>query len=249
MKLKPIILYTSLAACVAGCAGANAKTDLMSRQISDLRAALSETNSRVDELNSKFMLLVEKVEASKNDIERLGSASPVPPDGLKVVSLGAGSDKKKAWEPEAKKEGGTTPDSAPGQPPPAAPSTPSALYNRGQDLFLAGNFDEARRVFQKLVKSFPSSDLADNALYWEGETYYSEKDFYKAADKFMEVPAKYPAGNKAPDAMLKAGFSYLEVYSDAKAKALFERLLKSYPASEAAVKARKAIYKLKNAKK
>ena len=249
MKLKPIILYSFLAASVAGCAGANAKTDLMSRQISDLRAALNETNSRVDELNSKFMLLLEKVEASKSDIERLGSASPVPPEGLKVVSLGAGTEKKKTGEPEAKKEGVAAPDQAPVPVTPAAPGTPVTLYNRGQDLFLAGNFDEARKVFQTLVKSFPSSDLADNALYWEGETYYSEKDFYKAADKFMEVPAKYPAGNKAPDAILKAGFSYLEVYSDAKAKDLFERLIKSYPASEAAAKARKAIYKLKDANK
>lgn len=248
MKLKPIIFYSFLTASLIGCAGANAKTDLMARRLDELKASLNETNSRVDDLNNKFMLLLEKVEASKSDIERLNSASPAVPEGLKVVSLETSGERKKA------EAGGAKADiSAPAAQAPDAKetkaATPQTLYNRGQDLFLAGKFDEARGVFQALVKSFPSSDLADNALYWEGETYYSEKDFYKAADKFMEVPEKYPAGNKAPDAFLKAGFSYLEAYSDAKAKELFERLMKAYPGSEAAGKAKKAMAKLKDGKK
>ncbi len=245
VKLKPTILYSFLTASLMGCAGVNAKTDLMARQISDLRASLNETNSRVDDLNNKFMLLLEKVEASKSDIERLNTASPAPPEGLKIISLGAEGEKK-AGDSGAKKEDGPAPFVQAQPAKEAKASTPETLYNRGQDLFLAGKFSEARGVFQALVRSFPSSDLADNALYWEGETYYSEKDFYKAADKFMEVPARYPAGNKAPDAFLKAGFSHLEVYSDAKAKELFDRLIKAYPGSEAADKAKKAIAKLKD---
>jgi len=245
VRLKPIILCSFLAAFAAGCAGTNAKTDLMSRQIGELKASLDETNSRVDDLNNKFMLLLEKIEASKSDIDKLSANAPVPPEGLKVVALGGEGDRKKGAEPQAAKQAEAV--ASPGGL--KNPATPVAIYNRGQDLFLAGKFDEARAVFRTLVKSFPASDLADNALYWEGETYYSEKDFYKAADKFMEVPAKYPAGNKAPDAFLKAGYSYLEAYSDAKAKGIFERLIKQYPASEAADKAKKAISKLKDANK
>lgn len=245
VKLKPIILYSFLTASLMGCAGVNAKTDIMARQIDELKASLNETNTRVDDLNNKFMLLLEKVEASKSDIEKLNTASPAPPEGLKVVSLGTEGEKK-AGDYGAKKEDGAAPFVQAQPVKEAKASTPETLYNRGQDLFLAGRFNEARGVFQALVKSFPSSDLADNALYWEGETYYSEKDFYKAADKFMEVPEKYPAGNKAPDAFLKAGFSYLEVYSGAKAKELFDRLIKAYPGSEAADKAKKAIAKLKD---
>lgn len=242
-----------MAASLIGCAGVNDKNDLMARRVGELKASLSETNSRVDDLNNKFMLLLEKVEASKNDIEKLNAVSPSAPEGLKVVSLGDEAEHKKAVDADAKKE--EKPEA-----PVKAPSslktgkaakaeTPEALYGRGQDLVMAGRFEEARGVFRGLVKGFPASDLADNALYWEGETYYSEKDFYKAADKFMEVPKKYPAGNKAPDAFLKAAFSYLEINNDSMAKEILERLVKAYPGSEAADRAKKTMERLTDGKK
>lgn len=278
MKLKPIILSSFIAATLAGCAGANSKSDLMARQISDLNASLSETNARVDDLNNKFMLLFEKIEASKESAKKpasdpgsaaaeatQGEAAEPPrdlaepasaPEGLKVISLGEEAEQKKTPEKPIEIKTKKTESSAAAKKAPAPRPAkaakgdgPDEIYNRGQDLFLSGKYVEARDVFGGLVKSFPESPLADNALYWAGETYYSEKDFRKSADIFNEVAAKYPTGNKAPDALLKAGFSCMELKDMPGAGRAFERLMKEYPGSEAAIKAKKTIEKLANEKK
>jgi len=115
------------------------------------------------------------------------------------------------------------------------------MYNRGQDLFMAGRYEEARQVFTSFIKAYPRHSLSDNALYWIGEAYYTEKDFEKALEKFAEVSDKYPEENKTPDALLKAGLSLKEMGRSEQANAYFERLLSKYPSSNAAAMARKAL--------
>lgn len=265
MKLKPFILYGLSVAVLSGCAGLNEKNDQLSRQVADLRTSIKEANAKLEDLNNKFLLLQEKVEASRADAGKAlapqASSIPAPvpvspPEGLKVVSLG---DEPKA-APEVKapvraKEGTgvvpasfTKPPAAPPEKPKGAQS-PDALYNHGQDLFLSGKYEEARGAFLSLVKSYPDHTLADNALYWVGESYYTEKDFDRAVARFKEVSDRYPEENKAPDALFKEGLSYMEMDNPGKAKESFDKLVKRYPDSEAADKAKKTLEKLSGAKK
>lgn len=149
-----------------------------------------------------------------------------------VIKAEVGDRQEKAEaEPQSKKK--LTP-----------PVTPDTLYSRGQDLFMAGKYAEARKVLGELVKKFAVSDLADNALYWIGESYYTEKDFTKAISKFNEAVNKYPSGNKAPDALLKVGYAYIEMNNIEKAKETLLAVVKRYPDSEAAFTAEKALDKL-----
>ncbi|MEE9613539.1 MAG: tol-pal system protein YbgF [Thermodesulfobacteriota bacterium] len=193
----------------------------------ELRDSVDKINDRLDELNNKFLLLQEKVEANREAVG--GSAgesgaegfSTAPPKGLKVVKL---TEKKPAAEEREVTGGGKGP-------------SPEQLYSRGQDLFIAGKYERARKVFSRLVEEFPIHNLADNALYWSGEAYYSEGDYEKALAKFNEVAERYPGENKAPDALLKVAFSHIELHEAGKASSVLKRIIKLYPESGAADKA------------
>ncbi|HBG45797.1 MAG TPA: tol-pal system protein YbgF [Deltaproteobacteria bacterium] len=233
MKLKPV-LFVLTALALSGCAGLKEQQlaiDQLSIKVNELKASVDASNGRIDDLGNRLTLLQEKVDASRAEIEKLSAASvpAAPPEGLKVVPL---AEEPLRYNPGPDQKGHTTRESMKDAEP---------MYNRGQDLFMAGRYEEARQVFTSFIKAYPRHSLSDNALYWIGEAYYTEKDFEKALEKFAEVSDKYPEENKTPDALLKAGLSLKEMGRSEQANAYFERLLSKYPSSNAAAMARKAL--------
>lgn len=221
-------LSTAVLLVVSGCAGTQGVRGDDADRVSALSQSLDETNAKLEELNNKFLLLHEKIE-SLNGEKRASAQDPSAfelPEGLRVVKLG---EEPKAQDSKSEKK---------------ASRGAQELYYAGQDLFIAGNYDEAREAFLELVSAHPKSSLGDNALYWTGESYYVNKEFDKALPHFQEIIQRYPDENKAPDASLKIGYSHLELGNRKKAKESFEALLKRYPKSEAAEKAKKALKKL-----
>ncbi|HEY4707194.1 MAG TPA: tol-pal system protein YbgF [Thermodesulfobacteriota bacterium] len=228
-----------MTAALTGCAGMKEQQkaiDQLNVQVSDLKTSLGSANSRIDDLGNRLTLLHEKTEASRAEIEKLAAQAvpAAPPEGLKVVPLAEEPALK--YNPGPMQRSHTVKETMlPAQ----------DMYNKGQDLFMAGRYGEAREAFAAFLKAYPRHSLSDNALYWMGEAYYTEKDFEKALEKFAETADKYPEENKTPDALLKAGFSNVEMNRPGKAREYFERLLSGYPSSGAAAKARGAIEGLK----
>lgn len=233
----------------------------MNSRITDLDTQLAASNARIDELDNKFHLLQEKLQTVQSSRQvsvqqASDTAQPGlnPPDGLKVIQLRAdGKQTAVIVAPSESASPKPQPDnvdvasetdnpSGPAQS--VADATPDGLYAQGQDLFIAGRYAQARRVFSKLAETYPKHGLADNALYWLGESYYTEKTFQKALSVFLDITDRYPKENKAPEAMLKAGYSYMELGSEDKAEETFTLLLKRYPDSEAAVKAKIGLARL-----
>jgi len=178
-------------------------------------------------LSNKFLLLQEQAALNKKRIEELKTmAVPVlPPEELKIIKLET---------EEAKKETKKTENA----------SSPEALYNEAQNLFMAGRLPESAEQFSDFIERYPRHSLADNAQYWIGEVYYSQKDYQKAALEFKKVIDNYPNENKAPDALLKAGFSYIEISHNEKAIDALKMVVEQYPASEAAAKAKAKLQEL-----
>lgn len=262
LLLPAILLPFALAGCVGVHEMEKAHED-MSRQSAVMKTSLDEARARLEELNNKFILLHEKLEATRAEVAGLQAQAATGVPQLKVVSVGelgqakeAGDAlEKKPVQPEKqdKTEKAVRPEKAiekadkPDKQAEAAarPSIgPEMLYNRAQDLFMAGNYAEARDMFSSFAASYPDNALADNALYWIGEAYYSEKDFENAALKFREVADKYPSENKAPDALLKTAYSYIELGNVEKAKEFLDALIRRYPESAAAGAAKKAAERL-----
>lgn len=236
MKRKTSIALAVLALVVTGCAGMKEQQQSIDKllfQNAELKVSLDETRARLDDLGNKFVLLQEKLEASKADIEKLqaGSVPAEAPQGLAVVPLGEETPRYNPGPGQKahtlKKETGE--------------SSPEAMYNKGQDLFMAARYEEARTAFNSFLKAYPRHSLSDNALYWIGESHYAEKDFVKALERFNEITDKYPGENKAPDALLKAGLSHMEMNQGDRARAALEKLIARYPGTDAASKARKAL--------
>ncbi|MBI5562531.1 MAG: tol-pal system protein YbgF [Deltaproteobacteria bacterium] len=257
----------ALAASLGGCAAMEEHEKTLAdlnRQVADLKAQQTASAARMDELDNRFHLLQEKLQSAQA-ARPAEAAQAMPPEGLKVVSLGVddktggkAADKTAARRSDdgaavAAGQGSDkieVEDLAAGTAAQAqAEPGPDALYARGQDLFMAGRYAEAREAFGRLAELYPKHGLADNALYWTGETHYSEKSFQKALDVFLDAVERYPKGNKAPDSMLKAGFSYMEVNNPERARETLSALLARYPDSEAAVRAKKTLSRLGGAKK
>lgn len=238
MNPKTIIITAALALLATGCAATSEQQrsiDRLNLQTSELKASLDETAAKVDDLNNKFTLLQEKIDASRADIDKIaaaGAAQPMmPPAGLTVVPL---AEEELRYNPGPLQKGHTMKKET-------GPLSAEAMYNKGQDLFMAGRYEESRGAFSAFLKAYPRHSLSDNALYWIGEAHYAEKDFTKALERFKEVADKYPGENKAPDALLKAGFSHMEMEEGAKARAILEKVVAMYPGTDAASKAMKAL--------
>ena len=235
MKLK-ITIVAVLALAFTGCAGMSEQQkaiDRLTLQVTDIKVSLEETRMKVDDLGNKFILLQEKIDASRADIDKLSAAvvPSHPPEGLIVVPLAA---EELRYNPGPGQKGHTMKMET-------GEASPEAMYNKGQDLFLSGRYEEARGAFSAFLKAYPRHGLSDNALYWIGESHYSEKDFAKALEKFRETADKYPGENKAPDALLKAGFSHMEMNEGDRAKAVLKKVVAMYPGTDAASKAKKAL--------
>jgi len=115
------------------------------------------------------------------------------------------------------------------------------LYKDAYETFQKGNFEEARRKFEALLKQYPNTELSDNAQFWIGETYYLEKDFEKAILEYEKAIAKYPEGDKIPAALFKQALAFLELGDKTDAKNLLRRVIERYPHTDQANMAKKKL--------
>jgi tol-pal system protein YbgF len=115
------------------------------------------------------------------------------------------------------------------------------IYQTAKQAFDQGDFELARERFQKLIKTYPKSNNADNAQFWIGEIYYQEKWYEKAILEYQKVIENYPNGNKVQSSLLKQGFSFFNLGDKANARLIFTELIKKYPKSNEAEIARKKL--------
>jgi tol-pal system protein YbgF len=108
------------------------------------------------------------------------------------------------------------------------------VYRSAKQAYDKGDFNTARKGFQKLLKEFPKSDNADNAQFWIGEIYYREKWYEKAILEYQKVIEKYPKGNKVTASLLKQGFAFFNLGDKSNARLILSELIKKYPKSNEA---------------
>lgn len=115
------------------------------------------------------------------------------------------------------------------------------LYLSSKKAYDAGRYEEARKGFQELVDTYPTSDHADNAQFWIGETYYNEKWYEKAILEYQKVIENYPSGNKVAAALLKQGLSFLTIGETNNARLLLQDLVNKHPGTQEAEVAKKKL--------
>jgi tol-pal system protein YbgF len=141
-------------------------------------------------------------------------------------------------EPDAKtkQEAGIKPQS-----PAQEKLSEDGIYKTAKQAFDQGDLELARERFQKLIDTYPKSNMADNAQFWIGEIYYHEKWYEKAILEYQKVIENYPNGNKVQSSLLKQGFSFFNLGDKANARLIFTELIKKYPKSSEAKIAKKKL--------
>lgn len=122
-------------------------------------------------------------------------------------------------------------------------STYKERYQGALQMYNDRKYREAITVFESLLSTDMSSNLADNAQYWIGECYYGLGNFNQAVVEFEKV-FSFSQKDKFDDALLKIGLCYMKLGENVKAKAEFERLISDFPSSEYVSKAESYMSKL-----
>jgi tol-pal system protein YbgF len=104
-------------------------------------------------------------------------------------------------------------------------------YQKAYGTFKNGDYPGALRLFEAFLRTYPTSEYADNARYWIGESYYQQGDYERAILEYEKVLQQYPKGDKVPHALLKQGFSFLNLGDRVDAKLLLQKVIQEYPQS------------------
>jgi len=66
------------------------------------------------------------------------------------------------------------------------------LWTLGWTYYIAGNFDEALRVFDRYLHDYPDGDYRTNSLFWSGRILASRGLMSERDTRFRELVAEYP---------------------------------------------------------
>jgi tol-pal system protein YbgF len=125
--------------------------------------------------------------------------------------------------------------------PAAKPTSDQNLYLESKRAFDEGRLDAARKGFQQLIESYPTSTHADNSQFWIGETFYRQKWYEKAILEYQKVIENYPSGNKVPAALLKQGLAFVNIGETNNARLVLKELIAKHPGTNEASIAQKKL--------
>ncbi len=125
-------------------------------------------------------------------------------------------------------------------PAPVGPG-PAQLFQGAVDQLRRGATGVARRGFEELLRSYPTTDDAPEAMVYIAETYAAERNLAAADSVYALVIQKYPRSPRAATAWYKRALAMKSAGQTAAARAAFERIIREYPRSDEAALAREQL--------
>ena len=235
MIKKQYILLALMPAFIIGCASAR-KTDeaiqKLSNQIDGLRVSIDESRSRLDQLDAKFTILDQKVEASKSSIEKMTVVPDAPPAGLSVVKLSG--DEPAAANVQApavpKKE---KPRVAP-EPAKARVQAKASPRVERDETARVQALREAPRAGSTAKTKLNQKAQTPEEMYSRAQGYYSAGDYGPARALFLELAREYPNDALADNALYWAGETYYNEKDFHNALLRFKEVAQKYPSQNKA---------------
>ena len=186
-------------------------TDTVAGDLRVLREKLDETNVRLTSLS-------QDVDGIREIIPQAAPAMPATPE-----------------DPSQPPPDGSAAAAAPTAPP--APvgtgTTPKRLYDTAYADYTAGQWSLAVQGFETYLKTYPTSELADDAQYYVGESYSGDSKFKEAVAAYERVIRDYPRSDILPDAWYKVGITYERLAQPDRARQAYETAVKSFPETDA----------------
>lgn len=202
-------------------AGQNADIDQLQDEIRTLKGKLEETDYLLKQKISGFEELAERREQKLETLDKAANSNKDRIARLEQYLNFDSATNGQKKQPASGKQGKHKP-------------TEEEAYQSAKQTYDKGDFNAARKGFQKFIKEFPKSKNVDNAQFWIGETYYREKWYEKAILEYQKVIEKYPKGNKITAALLKQGFAFLNLGDKVNSRLILSELIKKYPKSNEA---------------
>lgn len=273
MRAKLFVAFCGLLFVLCGCNGTTTSSsnnsNIYSEDSQQMRAQIAALRAEVTEMQNDLRSINGRVEETSYGVQRGASAGELDAYASRVNSMDSRLDAielylmdsvavkqgKQAFVPQA--GGGITLGPDPVYYNNTSTTTSSNVtvsvggadlpedefYARAKSAFDAGNYDEARVMFEDFTKFYPNSRIIDSAVFWVGETYYRQNNYERAILEYQRVLDDYPKGNKVPSAIYKQGLAFIALGDNVNGKILLEDLVKRYPDSQ---EARVAENRLKN---
>jgi tol-pal system protein YbgF len=112
---------------------------------------------------------------------------------------------------------------------PPLPDNPEAMFAEAQRKFVAGQWNDSRRVFDAFVNRYPNDQRASKAQFLIGDAYFSEGKFANAIGAFTKVIDNFPKSEDVEAAMFKNGKAFFSLRYCSEAKTYFQELIRRYP--------------------
>ena len=228
------------------------QTQQLAITLSALTAALDEAlgamNTRIDELKDRTLkgfadqrLLVDSFDTDLRVIrERVDETN------VRVSSLGQEVDALRTYMPLLLQLRVGDPDAVTDQdgvllpPELEAPGTtsivglsPTRMYDTAFADYSAGQWTLAITGFEAFMRTFPTSEQADDAQFYVGETYFHQNLFEQSVAAYNQVINDYPTANSVPPAYYKRGLAQERLGQPEDARASWERVATDFPDSDA----------------
>ena len=110
--------------------------------------------------------------------------------------------------------------------------TSAELYERGRNLFRAGQHDKAVETFMKFLDKEPDAPERSDALYRTGVSLYYLGKRAEAAVILEKMIQEYPSDARTSEALYWLGKSYSKLGDWDRGTKTFEKLLEGFPESE-----------------
>ncbi|MFC1883347.1 outer membrane protein assembly factor BamD [Thermodesulfobacteriota bacterium] len=125
------------------------------------------------------------------------------------------------------------------------------LMKEANEKFDDGEFEEAKKAYQKVKDRYPYSEFALEAELKMADSLYEDELYEEAYDAYDDFEKLHPKNKEIPYVIYKKGMCHFvqvttidrDQSHTLKAKEEFERLVKRYPRNEYASSARKKIRK------
>ena len=117
----------------------------------------------------------------------------------------------------------------------AAGLSPSRLFDQAYADYTGGKYSLAITGFEQFLKSFSTSEKADDARFYIGESHRELKRMPEAAAAFTTVIQSYPNADMVPMAYYRLGQAQQTLGQTEAARATWETLIKRFPATNSAV--------------
>lgn len=183
---------------------------------------LKVIRERSDETNVRISALDQEIEALRTSMASGGGAGTAPDPAAPVP------------------DGQATP--AP--PPSAAGQSPRRMMEQAFADYTAGQYTLAVQGYEAFLRTFPTSDQADDAQFMIGESYFAAKKDTEAVAAYGEVTKRYPTGNAAPDAFYKRGLAMERMGNLDGARDSWQQAVKAYAETDAGRLAKQGLDRL-----